>query len=100
MVLQIVMGWTNCHLHQFASESTFYGTPDDDFGMEIEDETQYRISDLLKKEKDSVLYEYDFGDSWEHKIVLEKVLPFDADVEIPNCAKGKRALISLSVIFS
>ncbi len=91
ILLQIVMGWTNSHLHQFISERTFYGTPDDDFGMEIEDEDDFQLSDLLKKEKDSILYEYDFGDSWEHKIVLEKILPVDADVEIPCCIKGRRA---------
>jgi Plasmid pRiA4b ORF-3-like protein len=59
--------------------------------MEIEDEDDFQLSDLLKKEKDSILYEYDFGDSWEHKIVLEKILPVDADVEIPCCIKGRRA---------
>ena len=91
VVLQIVMGWENYHLHQFISEKAFFGVPDDDFGMEIKDEEDYRLSDLLKKEKDSILYEYDFGDGWEHKIVLEKSLPVTADFKIPRCIKGKRA---------
>jgi len=46
---------------------------------------------LLKKEKDSLIYEYDFGDSWEHKIILEKILPYDASLKVPSCIKGKRA---------
>ncbi len=91
VVLQIVMGWENYHLHQFISEKAFFGVPDDDFGMEIKDEDDYQLFDLLKKEKDSILYEYDFGDSWEHKIVLEKSLPVAADFKMPRCIKGKRA---------
>jgi len=91
--LQITMGWTDCHLHQFISARKFYGVPDDDFGMEmeIEDENLYKLSQLLKIEKDSLIYEYDFGDSWEHKVTLEKILSFDDSQTIPRCIKGKRA---------
>ena len=90
-VIQVAMGWTESHLHQFIANKVFYGVPDDDFGMEIEDETKYKLSQLLKKEKDTLIYEYDFGDSWEHKILLEKILPFDTKTALPVCIKGKRA---------
>ena len=94
-ILQIVMGWTDSHLHQFVSGRTLYGTPFDEFGsgldMECEDETEYSLSQLMKKEKDSIIYEYDFGDGWEHKIILEKILPYDSSVRVPTCVKGKRA---------
>lgn len=92
-VLQTVMGWTDSHLHQFISGRTFYGIPYDDlaFGLETMDERKYKLSQLLKKEKDSIIYEYDFGDSWEHRIVLEKILPANSDVVLPSCIKGKRA---------
>ncbi|MBN2501081.1 MAG: plasmid pRiA4b ORF-3 family protein, partial [Anaerolineales bacterium] len=36
-------------------------------------------------------YEYDFGDGWEHIILLEKILPFDPQQDYPICIKGKRA---------
>ena len=49
------------------------------------------ITRLLRKEKDSLIYEYDFGDGWEHKIILEKVLPHDTSLDVPRCIKGKRA---------
>ncbi len=95
VILQIVLGWTDSHLHQFVSGRTLYGTPFDEFGsdldLECEDETEYRLSQLLKKEKDSMIYEYDFGDGWEHKIVLEKIFPYDSSVKVPTCVKGKRA---------
>ena len=67
-VIQVTMGWTDSHLHQFIANRVFYGVPDDDFELEMEDETQYKLSQLLTKEKESLIYEYDFGDSWEHKI--------------------------------
>jgi hypothetical protein len=92
-VIQTVMGWTESHLHQFIANKQFYGMIDDDLdmGMDVEDETKYKLSQLLTKEKDSLVYEYDFGDSWEHKILLEKILPFDAKTVLPVCLKGKRA---------
>ena len=90
-VIQLAMGWTDSHLHQFIANNVFYGIPDDDFGMEIEDESKYKLSQLLSKEKDTIKYEYDFGDSWEHKILLEKILPFATKTALPVCIKGKRA---------
>ena len=90
-VIQVAMGWTDSHLHQFIANNVFYGIPDDDFELEMEDESKYKLSQLLKKEKESIIYEYDFGDSWEHKILLEKILPFDTKMALPVCIKGKRA---------
>lgn len=95
IVLQIAMGWTNSHLHQFISGQTMYGMADDnmsvELGLDLEDETQDQLSDLLTEEKDSLRYEYDFGDGWLHKIVLEKKLTYDEAVNLPSCVKGKRA---------
>ena len=93
LVLQISMGWTNSHLHQFISDGVFYGIQDDDFGfdMEVENEDKYKLNQLLESEKEAIKYEYDFGDGWEHKILLEKILPFDKTNQIPSCTKGKRA---------
>ena len=92
-VLQISMGWMDSHLHQFISDGILYGMSGEelDFGMEIENENKFKLSQLLKKEKDSLLYEYDFGDGWEHKVTLEKILPYDNKTELPKCIKGKLA---------
>lgn len=90
-VIQAAMGWENSHLHQFVANRVFYGMADGDFGLEMEDESQYKLSQLLKNEKDTLVYEYDFGDSWEHKILLEKILPHDNKKTLPICIKGKRA---------
>lgn len=45
------------------------------------------LSDVLQKEKDYIYYEYDFGDSWEHKVVLEAI--DDETLIYPVCLKGK-----------
>jgi len=91
MALQIAMGWTNSHLHEFIKGRERYGIPDDEFPSDVHDETDYRLSQMLKKEGDTLNYVYDFGDSWEHEVVLEKVLPFDTADVLPVCLEGARA---------
>jgi hypothetical protein len=64
---------------------------DDDFWDEMDnvDYSKIEISDLLKKEKDKIIYEYDFGDSWEHDIILEKIDKTGTNKNIPTCLTGK-----------
>lgn len=93
--LQISMGWTNSHLHQFIVQKRRYGLVDPDLGMDWDndllDESDFKVQDVLKAEGDSIAYEYDFGDGWLHKVGLEKVLPFKLGQPLPYCVKGKRA---------
>lgn len=93
MVLQIVMGWEDAHLHQFEAGGVTYGTHDDEFGMdmEVEDEKKCKLHQVLRTEKNAMKYEYDFGDSWGHKVVLEKIMPYEKDRQLPRCIAGKRA---------
>jgi hypothetical protein len=92
-MLQTTLGWTNSHLHQFIKDRKFYTLrlADDDMWDELDntDYTGMRIRDLLQKEKEKIVYEYDFGDGWEHDIILEKVLPNIETLEIPICTGGK-----------
>ena len=70
--LQIVMGWTDSHLHHFVVGETCYGQS----GPEEEcdkDERGMRLEKALRKPKDKIRYEYDFGDSWLHHLVLERI---------------------------
>ena len=96
-VIQAVMGWHDGHLHMFVKGRQHYSIPnpwDDDFaplGMpRRRDERKYRVSQLLKREKDWMTYEYDFGDSWEHRVTLQKILPFDPALRLPACIGGRR----------
>lgn len=90
-VLQIAMGWTDSHLHQFIAAGRFYGQPMPECDVEVIDEQTIGLNRLLKHVKDAITYEYDFGDGWEHKIVLENILPFDPGTSLPTCITGKRA---------
>jgi hypothetical protein len=54
------------------------------------EEQKARLVQHLHQEGQKFLYEYDFGDSWEHEIVVEKILPVAADTHYPRCLKGKR----------
>ena len=93
MIIQTAMGWTNSHLHQFVKDQTYYTVKmEDDTYWNDYDNIDYKglkISDLLSKGKENMIYEYDFGDGWEHKIVLEKILPFDEKIKYPVCTAGK-----------
>ncbi|NOY58369.1 MAG: plasmid pRiA4b ORF-3 family protein [Calditrichaeota bacterium] len=90
-VLQDVMGWYDAHLHQFIHDSIYYGDPSLDDFEPIEDETKVRLDELLTRVRSKLIYEYDFGDSWEHEVRVEKVLSPDPNTKYPVCLEGERA---------
>jgi hypothetical protein len=93
-VIQTAMGWLDCHLHQFRLGRVYYGITDrefDDFGGEMLNEKQYAVADLAPVTKQKFIYEYDFGDSWEHEVAVERVLPSDAAFKHPVCLGGANA---------
>ncbi len=93
-VIQIAMGWTDTHLHLFNAHQVLYAPAEDDefeMGIKCKDETKYKLSQILTKEKEKLHYEYDFGDGWRHIVVLEKILPFDLTTVLPSCLTGRRA---------
>lgn len=91
-VIQAAFGWWNYHLHEFEVGRTRYGVPDpdEDWGEPPRDERRTRL-DAIASEGASFRYTYDFGDGWDHKITVEKVLPVDAAVAVPTCIDGRRA---------
>jgi hypothetical protein len=90
-VLQIAMGWTNSHLHGFQVGKQFYTEPNPDYGpMTVLDERQVRLDQIAPEVGARFVYEYDFGDSWEHALVVEQILPLDPGVTYPRCIAGKR----------
>lgn len=93
-VIQRVMGWTDSHLHQFIVGDTLYGTPDPEmlgFGRQTLSEKSYTVADVAPTVKRSFVYEYDFGDGWKHKIVVEKILLPDPEFQHPICLAGANA---------
>lgn len=81
IALQAAFDWTDSHLHDFAFKNRrFMPAQYDGMDMEIddaEDACSVRLSDLQLKPKDIIRYTYDFGDSWEHDLSLEKILTAD-----------------------
>ena len=89
--IQAAMGWWNYHLHQFSINGIDYGEHSPEYDWDLQDETRVKLSQVVKGEKSKFFYTYDFGDSWEHEILVEKVLPSDPKVVYPRCLTGKRA---------
>jgi hypothetical protein len=94
-VLQAAMGWQDCHLHEFSVGGRHFGRPDPEdrlMGMPpVENERTVRLSRVLTRVGAKAIYTYDFGDSWEHGIVLEKRLGYDPTIAYPLCTGGKLA---------
>lgn len=95
--IQTAMGWTNSHLHHFRVGEQLYGDPElmqENFAeMSYQDSTTTKLSDILP-ESDKPFrfqYEYDFGDSWEHEILVEKLLRAEPKTRYPLCLEGARA---------
>lgn len=91
-VIQSAMGWKNAHLHQFIKNNKYYSNKmeddnfwDDTMNVDYQD---MKVADLLVKEKDKIIYEYDFGDGWEHIIILEDIQQKEEALH-PVCIDGK-----------
>jgi hypothetical protein len=90
-VLQVAMGWQNCHLHGFRIGDARYG-PADHGGLdpgEI-DESKVRVAEALTTHEQGT-YEYDFGDSWEHQLVVEEAGVPITPRSVATCTAGKRS---------
>jgi hypothetical protein len=91
-IIQVSMGWANAHLWDFDFNGISLGIPsEDDDWRDIVNANEIKLDKLFKKEKDTILYTYDYGDGWDHKITLEKILTEDDKTHYPICIKGKRA---------
>ena len=90
-VIQRVMGWESYHLYQFVVGGMEYSDPNMLEKMEGEDARRVTLATLVRSEKDKFFYEYDFGDGWDHELLIEKILPLEAGKRYPVCLTGKHA---------
>ena len=92
-VIQICMGWENSHLHCFRISgneySAHYDGDPEPFGENADDVLLLELGAIEPGFRFE--YEYDFGDSWMHTLLLEKVLEPEPGQQVPVCIKGKRA---------
>ena len=106
-VLQLAMGWEDCHMHDFRIGQRRFGKPEPNdrfMGLPglgygklrrrvdaaVGNERTARLFSVLGRVGAKAVYTYDFGDGWEHAITVEKVLPPEPGWAYPACIDGKR----------
>jgi hypothetical protein len=77
-VIQDVMGWENDHLFGFVIN-----------GIPFDERSSKTIGSQLKEVGQKFEYTYDFGDDWEHTILVEKIMEKTPDAKYPICLDGK-----------
>jgi len=95
-VIQAVIGWSDCHLHEFIIDGNHYtacsGQDDLDLGDVVaEDEKGVRLDRLIRRRGASFEYMYDYGDGWFHVLVVEEIGSPEPGVVYPVCLGGERA---------
>ena len=98
VAIQDSMGWLDCHLHEFRLRPKYkrkiirIGIPDNEFG---ETSTipgwDVPTAEFFIEPGVKLIYEYDFGDSWQHEIVLEGIILKEKGVKYPQCIGGEGA---------
>jgi hypothetical protein len=88
VAIQVVMGWQNGHMHAFEVAGEQYG----ERGSleDASDEDRLTMGGLVKLGINRFRYTYDFGDDWEHEILIEKAPPRSDAKTFPACVAGKR----------
>jgi hypothetical protein len=89
-VIQIVMGWYNEHLYQFANQNIIIADPEMIDDVDIIDINDFLLNEYFENQGDKINYEYDFGDGWMHEIVLKKITEGKENDVVPICLSGKR----------
>lgn len=91
-LLQLVMGWTNSHLHSFQIGERAFGMAGADLEeLQMLNEKKYTLEAALGDSICEFVYEYDFGDSWRHLIKVKSVASPNTDWFYPLCVAGARA---------
>jgi hypothetical protein len=99
VAIQDVMGWQDYHLHEFriaqigSGPPIVVGIPDDEFesGRETLPGWQSPVIRYLTEPGQTATYEYDFGDGWEHEVLLEALALAEEGTVYPYCLSGERA---------
>lgn len=91
-IVQSVMNWQDYHLWEFTIGKQRFGPPsDENFGMEpVTDAAMAHLRDVLNPRRTTIRYLYDFGDNWEHRLIVSRIRPGEPDVAYPRLAGGER----------
>lgn len=84
--IQIAFGWEGYHLHRFQLNGSECGN-----GDTMESDRAIALDSLHLQPDDAMLYEYDFGDCWQHEVRLQEILPMEPRTRYPRCTNGHGA---------
>lgn len=99
VAIQGAMGWLDYHLHEFrvqdplSAEEIEIGIPDEEYfglGAPILAGWEFPIASYLDEPGQTANYEHDFGDGWEHQILLKEIVRLEQDASYPLCVGGER----------
>lgn len=92
-LIQVTMGWEFDHLYRFDIGGVEYADPGMASFDDVEDACDTRLSDVLptRNRRPRFDYEYDFGDEWNHQLIVEERFPPKEGVKYPICVAGQRA---------
>ena len=90
-VVQAAMGWFDQHLWEFRIGQRRFGLPmDEDWGTEPRTEAaKVRLRELLAPRRTVITYVYDFGDDWEHRLILTKTRRGEPGIGYPRYVAGE-----------
>ena len=88
-ILQIAFDWDDSHLHVFETPYGLFGVADPELGHRSENPVT--LEQVAPATGDKVTYTYDFGDDWEHEILVEKIADPQPLAGYPRCTGGRRA---------
>jgi hypothetical protein len=89
-MLLAAMGWTNSHLHAFLVGDKRFGMQFDEFPEGEIDEKDVTVLQALRDQRRFV-FEYDFGDGWEHEVVVEELTWSYYGLKFAVCIDGQNA---------
>jgi hypothetical protein len=92
-VIQAVMGWDDCHLWEFVAQGRKYGLriPNDpDWNQRISNAVTTKLSSFVADGVKDMSYVYDMGDNWQHRMIVEKLIPAEPDTRYPQFLGGER----------
>ena len=97
-IIQAAFGWTDSHLHEFRVEGDTYSMLDNEHVLESSYDSDEEMFDDRKGKLNRLLYtgqrftyQYDFGDSWQHEIHVEKIEQRPEPMGSACIIDGKRA---------
>lgn len=88
-VVQDAFGWENCHMWVFETTTGSYGMPDRELGHR--NAAGVRLDQIAARPGARLRYTYDFGDDWEHDLLVEDVTTAEPGIAYPRCLSGRRA---------